>query len=64
MNAIDRWLAAAVADVRARGVEGAVPVLEGFARAMQVLREADWNDDAAGAEPAVDGSQHRAGPGR
>jgi hypothetical protein len=47
MTAPERWLAAAVADARARGVEGAVPVLEAFARLMQVLRDADWNDDAA-----------------
>ena len=43
-----RWLAASVADARARGIEDAVPVLEGFARLMQVLRDADWNDDAGG----------------
>jgi hypothetical protein len=47
MTAAERWLAAAAADARARGVEAAVPVLEGFARVMQVLRDADWNDDAA-----------------
>ena len=44
---IDRWLAAAVADVRARGLDGAVPVLEAFARGMATLRTADWNDTAA-----------------
>ena len=48
MTMPERWLAASVADARARGVEGAVPVLEGFARLMQVLRDADWNDDASG----------------
>jgi hypothetical protein len=48
MTTPERWLAVAVADARARGVEGAVPVLEGFARLMQVLRDADWNDDAGG----------------
>ena len=47
MTTPERWLAAAAADARTRGIEGAVPVLEGFARLMQVLREADWNDDAA-----------------
>jgi hypothetical protein len=46
MTTPERWLAASVADARARGIEGAVPVLEGFARLMQVLRDADWNDDA------------------
>ena len=39
---VDRWLAAAVRDVRARGLDGAVPVLEAFARAMTDLRAADW----------------------
>jgi aspartyl-tRNA(Asn)/glutamyl-tRNA(Gln) amidotransferase subunit A len=38
----DRWLAAAIADVRARGLDGAVPVLEAFARGMVTLRTADW----------------------
>ena len=42
-----RWLAAAVADVRARGLDGAVPVLEAFAGAMTTLRAADWNIAAA-----------------
>jgi hypothetical protein len=45
MTTPERWLAASVADARARGVEGAIPVLETFARLMQVLREADWNDN-------------------
>jgi aspartyl-tRNA(Asn)/glutamyl-tRNA(Gln) amidotransferase subunit A len=40
---VDRWLAAAVADVRARGLDGTVPVLEAFAQAMTTLRAADWN---------------------
>ena len=56
MTPAERWLAAAVADVRARGLEGAVPALEAFARAMQVLRDADWNDDAGrGTGAARDG---------
>ena len=38
----DRWLAAAIADVRARGLDGAVPTLEAFARGMLTLRAADW----------------------
>ena len=40
---VERWLASAVADVRARGLEGAVPVLEAFARGMTTLRAAEWN---------------------
>ena len=47
MIAPERWLATAAADARARGLDAAVPVLEGFARVMQVLRDADWNDNAA-----------------
>jgi hypothetical protein len=47
MTTPETWLAVAVADARARGIEGAVPVLEGVARLMQVLRNADWNDDAS-----------------
>ncbi len=64
MSAVDRWLAAAIADVRARGIEGAVPVLEGFARAMHVLRDADWNADAAKADRGQNGEQRPRGPGR
>src|SRR5262245_20102082 len=38
---VDRWLSAALRDVRARGLDGAVPVLEAFARAMTELRAMD-----------------------
>jgi hypothetical protein len=44
VNTPERWLELAVADARARGREDAVPVLEAFARAMHVLRGADWNE--------------------
>lgn len=44
MNTPEEWLAQAIADARARGRDDAVPVLEGFARSMQVLRSADWNE--------------------
>jgi aspartyl-tRNA(Asn)/glutamyl-tRNA(Gln) amidotransferase subunit A len=44
---VERWLGSAVADVRARGLEGAVPVLEAFARGMTTLRAADWNTSPA-----------------
>jgi aspartyl-tRNA(Asn)/glutamyl-tRNA(Gln) amidotransferase subunit A len=40
---VERWLAAAIGDVRARGLDGTVPVLEAFAQAMTTLRAADWN---------------------
>jgi hypothetical protein len=49
MTSPERWLAASVADARARGVDGAIPVLESFARLMQVLRDGDWNDDPGNA---------------
>ena len=52
MTSPERWLAASVADARERGVDGAIPVLESFARLMQVLRDADWNDDPADASTA------------
>src|SRR5215212_4942273 len=51
---VERWLAAAVEDVRARGLEGAVPVLEAFARSMTTLRSAEWNANPAPA-PVVGG---------
>src|SRR4051794_5882609 len=40
---VERWLAAAIGDVRARGLDGTVPVLEAFAQAMITLRAADWS---------------------
>jgi len=52
MTSPERWLAASVADARARGIDGAVPVLESFARLMQVLRDGDWNDDPGNASAA------------
>ena len=53
MTTPERWLAASVADARARGIDGAIPVLESFARLMQVLREGDWNDDPGNASAAM-----------
>jgi len=41
------WLTAARADARERGLESTVAVLEAFARAMQILRDAPWNERAA-----------------
>ncbi len=43
---IDRWLRAACADVRARGLDEVVPLLESLAAALARLREADWNRGA------------------
>ena len=55
---VDRWLSAAVRDVRARGLDGAVPVLEAFARAMTELRTIDGT---VRAEPPQD-RRHSAHP--
>jgi hypothetical protein len=41
------WLTLARTDARERGLETTVTVLEAFARAMQVLRDAPWNERAA-----------------
>jgi aspartyl-tRNA(Asn)/glutamyl-tRNA(Gln) amidotransferase subunit A len=54
---VDRWLSAAVRDVRARGLDGAVPVLEAFARAMTELRAADWTSEPVRSEPPQDRHQ-------
>jgi hypothetical protein len=43
---VDEWLKAARADADRRGLTGTIPVLEAFARAMEVLRAAAWNDAA------------------
>lgn len=43
---IEQWLEMSVADARARGLDGTVPVLEALARAMHVLRDAPWNEEA------------------
>jgi hypothetical protein len=42
----DEWLQAARADAERRGLTGTLPVLEAFARAMRILREAPWNEAA------------------
>jgi hypothetical protein len=43
---IEQWLEISVADAKARGLDGTVPVLEALARAMHVLRNAPWNVEA------------------
>jgi hypothetical protein len=43
---IEQWLEISVADAKARGLDGTVPVLEALARAMHVLRDAPWNEEA------------------
>jgi hypothetical protein len=45
---IESWLQAAIADAEKRGLPELKPLLEGLARSTQALRDADFNDDAAG----------------
>ena len=45
---IESWLQAAIADAEKRGLPGLKPLLEGLARSTRALRDADFNDDAAG----------------
>jgi hypothetical protein len=45
---IESWLQAAVADAERRGLPGLKPLLEALARSTQMLRSADFNDDASG----------------
>jgi hypothetical protein len=42
------WLESAHADAERRGLPDLRPALAGLARAADMLREADWNDDASG----------------
>jgi hypothetical protein len=50
---VDQWLEAARADLRRRCLDDAVPIVEGIAGALRVLRAADWNEalDAAPGGP-------------
>jgi hypothetical protein len=45
---IESWLQAAIADAEKRGLPELKPLLEGLARSTRVLRDADFNEDAAG----------------
>jgi hypothetical protein len=45
---IESWLQAAIADAEKRGLPELKPLLEGLARSTRTLRDADFNDDAAG----------------
>jgi hypothetical protein len=44
---VDRWLRAAVAEARRRGLPELAPLLEGLAVSTRELRRADWNDRVA-----------------
>ena len=43
---IDAWLKAVVADAESRGLPDLKPLLETLARATQLLRSANFNDQA------------------
>ena len=43
---INDWLNAAVLDAERRGLPELKPLLEGLARATEMLRSTDWNADA------------------
>jgi len=45
---IESWLQAAIADAEQRGLPDLKPLLEALARSTQVLRAADFNDEASG----------------
>jgi hypothetical protein len=45
---IESWLQAAIADAEKRGLPELKPLLEALARSTQVLRAADFNDEASG----------------
>jgi hypothetical protein len=45
---IESWLQAAIADAEKRGLPELKPILEALARSTQVLRAADFNDEASG----------------
>jgi len=51
---IEQWLDISVADAKTRGLDGTIPVLEALARAMHVLRDAPWNEEAVSRNPATE----------
>lgn len=57
---VDQWLDLARADLRRRSLAEAVPVVEGVAGALRVLRAADWND-VLDAPPADERPPHESG---
>lgn len=59
---IDAWLTAAAADAERRNLRELEPILESLARATQVLRDADFNDDASGRPGAARGRAEASRP--
>jgi hypothetical protein len=60
MTTIERWLAAAEADARARGLAELTPLLPGMAAATAVLRAAPWNERADAPAGPRDGAREDA----
>ena len=58
---VDEWLDLARDGLRRRALEGAVPVVEGLAGVLRVLRAADWND-ALDAPRDAEPPPHASGP--
>jgi hypothetical protein len=60
---VDAWLAAALADADARGLPELKPLLTSLAAATRALRDADWNEDAAGEPGPTPAPADADGPG-
>ena len=52
---IESWLQATIADAEKRGLPELKPLVEGLAQATRVLRNADFNETAAGQRTADGG---------
>ena len=50
---IDAWLQAALKDADNRGLPELKPLLESLAQTLQVLRDADFNQDASDGGPSA-----------
>jgi hypothetical protein len=50
---IEQWLEDAKQDAYRRRLPELATLLESLAQATTALRQADWNDDASGRQPAV-----------
>jgi hypothetical protein len=48
---VEHWLESAIADAERRGLPGLKPLLETFARSLQALRDADFNDQPVRFKP-------------
>lgn len=48
---IEHWLASVCADVERRNLPDLKRLLTSLSQAMQVVRDADWNDEADGGSP-------------